>query len=279
MREACPTPDVLIVATSGEYPAEWRRVEDHVRGCAACQAQIRTDAATMHAWSMHTEPEAPSRLRARERRFRRAIRRRGAPEGVMATTCRAVTSWPLALTLALAGTMLLTTVLTNPAGHSTFESTLDRAMLCEMGRSPRDRQTVRLRVRPLSASTVHSATASAEELVSAIRSATDGLIGEGWPELTESGERLAEIPRLFDSQGVDAHRPLSAKSYQAWRRRLPSRHDERLSSDQHVTLRTTTAAGPLREATLVLDRVTSCVVAQAWIVNGIGRVEFEAIAR
>lgn len=272
MQDTCPTPDVLIVATSGEYPDEWRRVEDHVGRCATCQAEIRTYAATTHAWSLHCDPDTPRRLRARERKFRRAMRRRDLPNGLVAATRQALASLPVALTI---GTVLLTTVLTNPTGDSTFESTLDQAMRCETGRSPRERQLVRVQVHPLPNGS--SAATSPEDAISAVRSSTDDLI-DGWPELAGSRDRLIEAFNVL-SPAVDTRRPLSARGYQSWRRTVPDRRDEWLPRGTHIVLRTTTVAGPLREATLVLDRRTSCVVAQTWIVNGIGRVEFEAIAR
>jgi hypothetical protein len=276
VRAPCPTPDRLLIATSGEYPVEWRRIEDHVRQCAMCQARIRADAATVHAWSMHHAPDPPPRLRARARAFQQAISRRRTSPVIVAAARNAISALPWAL--AVAGTLLLTTVLTRPAGRSAFESTLDRAMLCEIGRSLHAHQLVRLQVHRLDGRTTSAAATSPEDAISAIRASTDGLVGEGWPELTGSRAPLADIPRVFEAQGVDTHRPLSAAGYQEWRRTAPNRRDELLRADHHVMLRTTTMAGALREATLVLDRVTACVVAQSWTVHGIGRVEFEAIA-
>jgi hypothetical protein len=57
---------------------------------------------------------------------------------------------------------------------------------------------------------------------------------------------------MFVAANYDWDDPLSAKSYQAWRERLPEKRDEVIEAKDFFRIRTDTGSGDLREATLTL---------------------------
>ena len=70
---------------------------------------------------------------------------------------------------------------------------------------------------------------------------------------TTASDSLTEVRDLFRKANYDWEDPLSAKSYRAWRDRLPDRQDEVTTLPDCYRIRTSTASGELAEATLKLS--------------------------
>jgi hypothetical protein len=68
-----------------------------------------------------------------------------------------------------------------------------------------------------------------------------------------TGARSDELETLFVSAQFSWQEPLSARSFSAWRDRLPDKQDAVRQSASQYEIETTTSTGPLRSATIVLD--------------------------
>jgi hypothetical protein len=292
----CPTLAVLIAyADDSDASISWRRrqrIREHIRRCDACHGHVARGFDEVFHGVHEILKDAldvnQTARRTRDSRFQHALH----AQKIELIAPPLDSRWPverwlaLAATLAAIATGLLLLRPAVPVIHA--EELIERAIAYERDHAAGSRQRVRQSLHASMFTPTRTASgtsgAAAPRVVpfSTIRTVVDGAVAAGTlPASASQGERDAQLAlaRLLEKHHFDWRRPFCLACYRAWHASLPHKRDTVTITGDMLALRTTTSDGDLREVTLTFRRDSHRIVRQAFIFEGLGRIEFEEIER
>jgi hypothetical protein len=233
-----PEDGELLRYADGELPAgEARRVREHLEACWQCRTELQELQETVAECVRYRKdvlrehlPPPPAPWADIYRRFEQMDAAPG--RAPLAERLRQALAWPGRrwAPVAVALTLVCALLVYEWRGVQPVEAAvlLRKAVAASEERPPAPRR-IRVRTRQHDISRVVA----------------------GTPD-SASEEKLAELAALFRAADYDWEDPLSARSFQAWRDRLPQKRDEVAEIDGCYRIRTTAEVGELVEATLKL---------------------------
>jgi hypothetical protein len=240
-RNPCPSGADLLCASTNELPPEEQQaVVHHVRGCGACQAELRE----MEAWlGFMAAQETAATKSDDERRAPLTSRRRGT----------SVVRW-----LSMASAALVIVVLT-----AIFQQRTEVARADEI--------LARLAQRQPGALAIQDSYLWGADLSSLAP-------GGGYTGPAGRGTRLdpANVPHAVDTllrgQGFDARHPFLVAPIKKWSETLPYRRESVIRRDGQIIV-TISGRSVLQEVEITIDERQFAIVRQHWVFRDIGRID------
>jgi hypothetical protein len=258
----CASEADLICLISGELTeGEIREISLHIKGCANCQASLRTLRVVFQSCALAVGQEegqwtAPAAKRAT---FRRLLAHQAETDAArrMANVRRL-----LPVAAALLAAFLPIALMWAKATEA--ESVVRRAVAQES-----QEHVIGGSEEPLRFLWIPSTGESRGGI-------SDRAAGATLRPL-DASELTREIAALLDADGFNRREPLSATRAAAWRAAQREREDVVSRRGGLLYVRTAVAVGRLREVTVVVREEDWQVVGQSWVFFGLGRLEVERL--
>lgn len=262
-REACPPLAVLLRMREDEGSArEQRTAAGHLWRCERCRKRVEAlDALAAECTAAFAIDESGN---DHVHQFTEGLHRH--VRSVQALT-RPSPSWTWAAAL-MAAFVVGIFISQFPTTIVRAEELLDRAARFEQASGGHSRPSKRLQLRWTPAPVVPLGQV-VYPAVSTIRLMSNGQLAATWAE--------PATLRMLASHGVDWKQPLSIDAIRRWRLRLSERNERVSAAGGVLTLRIQTKESPLRLVELAVRSDTYEVIREAFVVNGLGRLDVETL--